>query len=63
MTEIAVIGAGPGGLSAAMLLNSRGFEVTIFEARDQGSRAFPLAYHKKTEATSRPQGSGRPYRI
>lgn len=32
---IAVIGAGPGGLTAAMLLASRGFDVTIFEKGDR----------------------------
>lgn len=29
--KIAVVGAGPGGLAAAMLLSSRGFEVDVFE--------------------------------
>lgn len=33
--RIAVVGAGPGGLSAAMLLAARGFAVTVFE---KGSR-------------------------
>ena len=29
--RIAIVGAGPGGLTAAMLLGARGFDVTIFE--------------------------------
>ncbi len=32
--KIAIIGAGPGGLTAGMLLAHRGFDVTIFEKRD-----------------------------
>ena len=35
MTEVGIIGAGPGGLAAATLLANRGFDVTIFEARDR----------------------------
>lgn len=33
--HVAVIGAGPGGLTAAMILAKRGFRVSVFEARDQ----------------------------
>ena len=34
-THILVIGAGPGGLTAAMLLANRGFKVTVFEKAAQ----------------------------
>lgn len=34
-TRIAVIGAGPGGLTAAMLLQSQGFQVSVFEKDDK----------------------------
>ena len=33
--SINVVGAGPGGLTAAMLLANRGFKVRIFEKSDQ----------------------------
>ncbi len=33
--KIAVVGAGPGGLAAAVLLVSRGLDVTVYEARDR----------------------------
>lgn len=33
--KIAIVGAGPGGLTAAMILARRGFSVTVFEARDR----------------------------
>jgi phytoene desaturase len=33
--HIIVVGAGPGGLTSAMILARRGFRVTLFEARDQ----------------------------
>ena len=29
--QIAIIGAGPGGLAAAMLLGAKGYDVTIYE--------------------------------
>ncbi|HEQ78793.1 MAG TPA: FAD-binding protein [Euryarchaeota archaeon] len=29
--RIAIVGAGPGGLTAGMILASKGFDVTIFE--------------------------------
>jgi len=32
--HIVIVGAGPGGLTAAMILAHRGFRVTVFEARD-----------------------------
>lgn len=35
MKKIHVIGAGPGGLSAALLLQARGFDVTLFEKDDR----------------------------
>ena len=34
-TRIAIVGAGPGGLTAAMLLAASGADVTIFEAQDR----------------------------
>lgn len=34
MKKIAIVGAGPGGLAAAMLLASKGFEVEVFEKQD-----------------------------
>lgn len=33
--HIAIVGAGPGGLTAAMILSKRGFRVSVFEAKDQ----------------------------
>jgi glycine/D-amino acid oxidase-like deaminating enzyme len=33
--RIAVVGAGPGGLTAAMILAKRGFQVTVYEKRDR----------------------------
>jgi phytoene desaturase len=33
--KIIIIGAGPGGLTSAMILAKRGFEVTVFERKDQ----------------------------
>lgn len=33
--HIAIIGAGPGGLTAAMILAKRGFQVSVFEARER----------------------------
>ena len=35
--KIAIVGAGPGGLTSAMLLASRGFDVTVFEKPDHMS--------------------------
>src|SRR5512137_224986 len=33
--HVVVIGAGPGGLTAAMILANRGFRVTVFEAQNR----------------------------
>ncbi|HKL21838.1 MAG TPA: FAD-dependent oxidoreductase, partial [Tichowtungia sp.] len=33
--HIAIIGAGPGGLTAAMILANRGFRVSVFEAQER----------------------------
>lgn len=42
--KIAVVGAGPGGLAAAMLLSSRGFQVDLFEKQEViGGRNAELA--------------------
>lgn len=34
INKVAIIGAGPGGLAAAMLLASKGFQVEVFEKKD-----------------------------
>ncbi len=33
--KIIIVGAGPGGLCAGMLLSHRGFEVTIFDKNEE----------------------------
>ncbi|MDP3839709.1 MAG: NAD(P)-binding protein, partial [Methylococcales bacterium] len=41
--HIVIIGAGPGGLCAGMLLSKRGFKVSIFEKNsDVGGRNRPI---------------------
>lgn len=41
--KVVIIGAGPGGLCAAMLLSSRGFDVTVLERREEvGGRSGAL---------------------
>lgn len=41
--KIIIIGAGPGGLSAAMILTSRGYDVYIYEKSDKvGGRTSPI---------------------
>jgi phytoene desaturase len=35
LKKIAIVGAGPGGLTAALLLSHQGHDVTLFEARDR----------------------------
>lgn len=41
--HIIIVGAGPGGLTAAMILAKRGFRVTVFEAKDRvGGRNAPI---------------------
>lgn len=43
-SSIAIVGAGPGGLTTAMLLAARGFDVTVFEKGDRvGGRNAPIA--------------------
>jgi phytoene desaturase len=41
--KIIIIGAGPGGLSSAMILSHRGYDVTIYEKEDKiGGRTSPI---------------------
>lgn len=41
--KVIVIGAGPGGLSASMLLSHKGYQVEMFERKDSvGGRNYPL---------------------
>ena len=41
--KIIIVGAGPGGLTSAMILAHRGFDVTVFEAKDVvGGRNAPI---------------------
>ncbi|SPD73360.1 Phytoene desaturase [uncultured Desulfobacterium sp.] len=41
--RVVIVGAGPGGLAASMLLSSRGYNVTIFEKKDYiGGRNSPI---------------------
>lgn len=43
--RIAVVGAGPGGLTAAMLLSARGYEVKLFEKEDRvGGRSAAITH-------------------
>ena len=42
MSRIAVIGAGPAGLTAGYRLRAAGHEVTVFEERDVAGRPDPL---------------------
>jgi phytoene desaturase len=50
--SIAVVGAGPGGLAAAMLLASRGLDVTIYEAQPRvGGRTMRLSATGQSGAT------------
>lgn len=50
--RVAVVGAGPAGISAACRLREMGYEVTIFEARDRpsGLTAHGVAPYKITDA-------------
>jgi len=42
--HVAIVGAGPGGLTAAMMLAAKGFRVTVFEKRDRiGGRNSEIA--------------------
>ena len=41
--RVGIVGAGPGGLTSAMILAHRGFDVTVFEQKDRvGGRNAPL---------------------
>lgn len=53
--RIAVVGAGPAGLSCAHALARRGHEVTIFEAREKpgGLNEYGIAAYKVTDAIAR----------
>ena len=43
MTKLGIIGAGPGGLTCAMLLAHKGFDVTVLEKADEvGGRSAPI---------------------
>lgn len=43
--KIAIVGAGPGGLTTAMILAHRGFDVTVYEAGTEvGGRNAPLSF-------------------
>lgn len=44
-TEVAIVGAGPVGLSLATDLGWRGVACTVIEARAEGAAAFPTANH------------------
>ena len=47
--KIIIVGAGPGGLCAGMLLSHRGFEVTIFDKNEEvGGRSRPLHLNQFT---------------
>ncbi len=35
MGRVAIVGAGPGGLAAGLLLASQGYDIEIFEARSE----------------------------
>ena len=37
--RVLIVGAGPGGLTAGMILAHRGFDVTVFEADDASAGA------------------------
>jgi len=46
---VIIVGAGPGGLSAGMLLARNGYQVRIFEKKNQvGGRSFPLKLKQYT---------------
>ncbi len=48
-TKIVIVGAGPGGLTAGMLLSSRGYNVTIYEKNQlPGGRNGPLSLGEYT---------------
>ena len=52
---VAIVGAGPAGLSCAHALSRRGHEVTLFEARDKagGLNEFGIAAYKLPDAFAR----------
>jgi phytoene desaturase len=48
--KVVVVGAGPGGLTAAMLLCAKGFDVTVYEKENQvGGRNAPLSLGRNNE--------------
>ena len=51
--HIIIVGAGPGGLTAAMLLAARGFKVTVFEKEAHvGGRNAAILRRTATSSTS-----------
>ena len=47
MEQVAIIGAGPGGIAVARELKRRGFAPTIFEMHDSAGRAMEQRQQKQ----------------